>query len=141
MTKAEIIALAERCEGAEGPDRELDANIYQALHPHMHPIKALPVGRFFNPSRISERIAAQYITSGTALAPYYTASLDAAMTLVPSGFLWTMDSWEGSRWSAGIWRDRRWLVHTSEKRTSKTPALALTSASLRAIAEGMEDEG
>lgn len=123
MTKAEIIALAERVERAEGPDRWLDSDI--ALSQGWH---QLPGDNWIGPH-------------AEIVVPDYTASLDAAMTLVPSGFLWTMDSWDGSRWSAGIWRDRRWLVHTSEKRTSKTPALALTSASLRAIAEGMEDEG
>ena len=111
MIKADLIALAERVERAEGPSFTFELEIFRAINPQ---------------------------ATRHSIPNNYTASLDAAMTLVPHGFLWTMDSWEGSRWSAGIWRDRRWLVHTSEKRTSRTPALALTAASLRAIAEEMD---
>jgi hypothetical protein len=120
MTKAEIIALAERCEGASAAQQdELIDDAWDVLGPIRHWTAE-------QAARIAEMLDAEAYES-------------AAMILVPHGLLWTMDSWEGSRWSAGIWCDRRWLVHTSEKRTSKTPALALTSASLRAIAEGMEE--
>jgi hypothetical protein len=63
---AALLALAERCEAATGPDRELDKAIFDAL-----PFDALPKG--------IEGIAR------------YTASLDAAMTLVPEGALWEVD--------------------------------------------------
>lgn len=55
-----LVELAERCEKASGPDREIDLDIARAL-------KAFdPKHRF-------------------AVAPF-TGSLDAAMTLVPDGY-------------------------------------------------------
>ncbi len=76
--------------------------------------------------------------------PAYTASLDAAKTLVPEGFGWTVGdkspwpsiAWceiEGLPWKAGYgWAvDRRLMVEAA------TPALALTAASLRARAASL----
>jgi hypothetical protein len=66
--------------------------------------------------------------------PPLTASLDAAMSLVPEGCLWTMDSWSARGWSAGIWRPRTrsWLINTDRDRQSPTPAIALCAAALKA---------
>lgn len=72
-------------------------------------------------------------------SPSFTASLDAAMTLVPEGMFWTMDSWgpPGS-WKAGIWRPQKgWVVFNNP--SCATPALALTAAALRAI-EGTRND-
>lgn len=72
---SELTRLAECCEQATGPDRELSADIYGALHDYE--------------KRFNEEFGFhQYWKDGRWLAagqmPHYTASLDAAMTLVPN---------------------------------------------------------
>jgi hypothetical protein len=111
MSTTTLIEVAERCEAASGPDRLLDLDIASTL-----------------------KISALYRRAGqvTATWPDYTASLDAAMTLVPEG------------WAFGIGRgtDRSdtegwaWISPTDEGEiwTAATPALALTAACLRARA-------
>lgn len=65
MTRAEqLLALAERVERATGADRELDGDIFCALG-----LAQLIEGAF-----------------DAYRAPAYTASLDAALTLVPEGW-------------------------------------------------------
>lgn len=118
--------LAERCEKASGPDRELDIEI------------AIASGLYVKEKRGSDRKEWFYPTDGKGWrhSPYslgferlpsFTASLDAAMTLVPEGYDWavfrtngglTVHAWCGSR----------------EDVFSSTPALALCAAALRAIA-------
>jgi hypothetical protein len=58
-----LLDLAERCEKAEGPDRKLNRDIAQAVEGEVYPAWSI-----FNSSR-------------------YTASVDAALTLVPEGYL------------------------------------------------------
>ena len=61
------------------------------------------------------------------------AFVDAALMMVPDGVLWTMNSWEGpSRFSAGLWVGSRFIVYADKEKAASTPALALTSAILRA---------
>jgi hypothetical protein len=64
----DLLQLADRCEKATGPDRQLDADIFTAL-------KLVP-----------DRKHDGY--------PFYafTQSLDAAMTLVPEGEDWAVGS-------------------------------------------------
>lgn len=80
------------------------------------------IGRLINPQ-----------ATRLSVFPAYTASLDAAMSLVPEGCLWTMDSWSARGWSAGIWRPRTrsWLINTDRDRQSPTPAIALCAAALK----------
>ena len=59
--------LAERCEAATGPDRELDLRIEAAINPEY-------AGLDEEHARFLTRYGGH---------PSYTASLDAAMTLVP----------------------------------------------------------
>jgi hypothetical protein len=110
----DLLKLAERCEQASGPDLDLSHDIARALVGH----------------------------SGYKYQPY-TASLDAAMTLVPEG-------WQGDRlsWWAGCeascvliethlvgdeWvREAGWLGRVEGE--AATPALALCAAALRARA-------
>lgn len=65
----------------------------------------------------------------------YTGSLDAAMTLVPADYLWTVGS-TGTQW-AFVWGDDEW--DRKRRAAAATPALALTAAALRALA-AMEDK-
>ena len=125
--------LATRCEAASGADREMDADILEATGGCAH--------------RETERYVCQDDSGFTCLrcgkdtygerVPKFTASLDAAMTLVPEG------------WAANIIRtaDKRfgnanlyWFRgnnHVPAKKAhgaAATPALALTAACLKARA-------
>ncbi len=103
-----LLALAARCENATGPDRELDADIALTQGWTEHPGDNW-IGPF-----------------GQIAVPYYTASLDAAVTLVPGPAWW--------------WVEAQPLVHGAylsgcgDERVARgtTPALALCCAALRA---------
>ncbi len=97
--KAELEALAVRCEAATGPDRELDALIND-------------------------------IAGRRPTMPAYTASLDAAMTLVPEGYLYGIGNPEGAA-HAVVSESPDALIDPVK---AATPALALCAASLRALA-------
>jgi hypothetical protein len=125
MTTTTLIEMAERCEGLTGPDRETDEAIERALPPTDARIQLPSLwnerAAKFHGSRIGEYDGDDYIPAA------YTASLDAAMTLVPEGYDWavfhtngglTIHAWCGSR----------------EDIFAATPALALTAACLRARA-------
>lgn len=117
---ATLLALAERVEALSGPDREVDAKIADAIH-WDDPIV--------------------YEDDPRLLA--FTASLDAAMTLVPEGWNWMagnrdqplarayVNNGELAFVGAGMRRNpnRQWY-----ETTAATPALALTAAALRAHA-------
>jgi hypothetical protein len=59
--------------------------------------------------------------------PYYTTSLDAALTLVPEGAIWTISCGDGEPGFAFIDTGGR-----IEEHDAATPALALCIAALRA---------
>lgn len=101
-----LIELAERCEKASGPDREIDIDIQQVIG------GAIPTG-----------FQMQY--EGVRL-PGYTASLDAAMMLVPEGMAIEL------AWNAARLADAR--VGWKRPGIAKSPALALCAAALRARA-------
>lgn len=72
-------------------------------------------------------------------APRYTTSLDAALTLVPEGMYWFVDSdFRTSSPQAGVSRmdDEEYIFGAK----ASTPALALSAAGLKARA-AMEKEG
>ena len=95
-----LTELAERCEKATGPDRELDLAIYDWLRENAGHLPSLS-------------------------PPLFTASLDAAMTLVPEGTEVAMQSFGGPGPMA--------LVKPNERFVSgKTLPLALCAAALRA---------
>lgn len=102
MTLDDLIA---RVEAADGPDRELDAEI--------------------------GRIAAERFLGYIPPEPQrgcirYTASLDAAMTLRPEGAVWKVEDHPVYGISA---------VVQDQQSYAATPALALTAAALRARKE------
>lgn len=128
----DLNSLADRLEKATGPDRELDGDIAAAFG-QLHG----PGGGFCNDEN------GDY-WSTEQLANPFTASLDAAMTLIP----------EQSRNSPGEW----WSVERSAKQSAHpphvmasawvygaprvyaaTPALALAAAALRARAQNTGD--
>jgi hypothetical protein len=129
--RADILALASRVEAAGGADRALDGAIATALgwtEVHASFLRA-DLGR------------PPGVIDWWDHVPSYTASLDAALSLVPEGLAWTLGQnvhhhyWlasansinaDGAPFSVGNG------THT------KYPALALTAAALRAIAEEVD---
>lgn len=110
MTKAEIIALAERCEAAEGPNFALELEIFRAINPQ---------------------------ATSRSVPPNYTASLDAAMTLVPIDRTAMGDVLRKAMRALGdkfALHMRRW---PENENYTEWLARFTTAASLRAIAEEM----
>ncbi len=138
----EIEKLAERIGAATGPDRELDAEIFHAIGAPVpfqfaNKLIALEFNDVENAyfARVSDDMQVRYSP------PHYTASLDAAMSLVPEGAglnisrYWIASN-KGPVWSAEIAQGG---VPDNPRRVSDcydtpTPALALCAAALRARA-------
>jgi hypothetical protein len=97
-----LLELAARCEAAAGPSFALDIEIAYAIN---HPLEGL--------------------------AKPYTASIDAARTLVPEEHDLFLMQGHGEKASAAT--PHRQSAITDE-RSAATPALALCAASLRARA-------
>ena len=110
-----LLQLADRCEKAEGPDRELDAAIELAL------------GTF------SDFTANEAKVLAGGLCREYSASIDAAMTLVPDKYQdrFLIDA-------HGAWLGPDYMYFTEGEADfngqAPTPALALCAAALRARA-------
>jgi hypothetical protein len=124
----QLIELAERCEKATGPDRELDAEI--ACHA---PICQADYVRSASPANRRGMVTRHFNGGGrgTFVCDSYTASLDAAMTLVPEGaelVTLVLINSAGRMPSAGIDGGEH-ISHAA------TPALALCAAALRARAK------
>lgn len=115
-----LLALASRCEAATGPDRELDEAIATAIYPGIR--------------RVADRWCLHDVH---VRIEGYTASLDAAMTLVPEGWYLDLHDWrwtDDPRWIAslqGITKGERWAGASG---CGPAPAVALCAASLRARA-------
>ena len=109
-TAAELIALAERCEREE-PSAALNFAIWEAVY-----ARRAPVGTFEE-----------------WVAPAYTASLDAAVTLVPDGWSWFCEGPASISAAAHIWNPSA-RASAEYRSLAKTPALALCAAALRARA-------
>jgi len=102
----DLTRLAEMCEGAEGPSYDLEKKIAEAV--------GYPA----------------------IVPPAYTASLDAAVTLVPEGWYWRAG--HGVLWAGWAHLNRKHSDHCDRddehSAHAETPALALCTASLRARA-------
>ena len=138
--------LADRCEAASGPDRELDIAIALALPVWTYCDKP---GRFFNAGPYYEGAADRIgfksfddslqSLPGNApdmMMPRFTDSLDAAMTLVPEGHEWLRKSPN----TMTVYRrpsDEEWANHIDG--AGATPALALCAAALRAQSIARKD--
>jgi hypothetical protein len=134
MTDPEIAAIVAKIEAATGPDRDIDGWITCAIDPDRQTIVDHVPGQFpqepiYGPIRcIMEETGgkdgADYIA-----APAYTASIDAAMSLVPDNARLQFQSFGGP--------GPMWLVSPNERYVSAaTPALALCAAALRAHLQG-----
>ena len=116
--KDELLKLAERVEALDGPDREVDEAIFWFLYPR---------GTFDMPEQA--RCVPSHIQS---VIPQYTASLDAAMSLVPECREWHAGKHFKGGGSAYILCSK--VLRDPIYATAATPALALVAASLRALA-------
>lgn len=136
MTDQSIPSLIERLEKASGPDRDLDGAIAVAVGPwtERHGLPGPWVSKGPNHA-INE-------------APHFTASLDAALTLVPEGWIVVSmkngdldrkyyDIRASTKWSVIIARNGHKLEAPSEvltfpSATHESPAIALCIAALKA---------
>lgn len=122
-----LTTLIERIEKAEGPDWSIDRAIFEAL--------CLPDKMFGSKveSWFSDGFAAYGCNTADGIrhlnainAPNFTASIDAALTLLPEDYDWIVAGTNG-----GL------TVHaccgSTKEYFGDTPALALLSAILRAI--------
>lgn len=106
-----LVELAERIEKATGPDRELDREIANGVIGW--PMFAIPVNPIWR----------------------YTASLDAAMTLVPEG--WFLN---------GVYENGEGRTYATLRKcnlaaaVAATPALALCAAALKARAQAKDSK-
>lgn len=131
--------LAERVEALEGPSREVDAEILVAIDwrwPDHEEGDITP--KIVSDKRGLEWLTGRMLNSNSSIwrnLPSPTASLDAAMSLVPEG--WAIDLRTFVTAPGAIA-----MVHPGERPTetarAATPALALTAAALRAIASQKE---
>jgi hypothetical protein len=132
---SKLLALADRIERATRPDRELDCTIYRALgwEPVANPTSAGGLaGRWQRGGEMTMPSA----------PPAYTASLDAAMTLVPEGLHFGCGSCDATT------RAWAWCGDTPSSADedlqvahAATSALALTAAVLRARAASAIEAG
>ncbi len=125
-----LTELAARVEGAEGPNRDIDAEIAPLTGLRMAE-EGHPLGRCC------------YDQNGRGVPlPAFTASLDAALTLVPEGWFILVSDWQASilrklgPWQAVLTRNRDDMRTVFDGRSdhAATPALALCAAALRARA-------
>lgn len=123
MTKDELLALADKVEALEGPSREVDCWIENRLGlARFVPDRPSPFGEGWLDKRVEPRP--------------YTASLDAAMTLVPEGWVLRLSQIRFGMWQVELWQgDKSFKTDPDVRSIAATPALALTAASLRALAQ------
>jgi hypothetical protein len=139
---SDLLKLAERCEAAAGHDRELDVELAVVAGLIRDP--EFERGYFYgagnNCDYVLERGDYDHGNNAPEL-PYYTASLDAAMQLVPEG--WgriELGRYVGGgeagadRWCSITTGDIESDVGDVEAENCATEALALCAAALKARA-------
>jgi len=147
MTRAQLEALAARVEAAQGADRELDEAVARATGWDTECGEL-----WWTPAQVAERrrLKVSRWRHQPVSLPAYTASLDAAASLVPSGWrvsqvgewdhdtLRTRGPWFAILIPAGKSDDFSWVTKARCNHAA-TPALALTAAALRARAMEASD--
>ncbi len=127
-----LLALAERCEQAAGPDRGLDAAIMCAFYGYTIHKDSNPAEGHFAFWEGEPEKSKCVNCSGWARV---TEHLDAAVTLVPEGWGWAISTTGGGLPCAyghppGNGLAVRWIDDTP----AATPALAMCAFALRARA-------
>ncbi len=144
-TMDELMKLAARCEVVAGPDWALDKAIFSALFPDHVPSPIVIEGYGWR-----DDTGGWWLATGedartppkTVYPNRYTASLDAAMTLVPEGWSVSIGHLPGVNWKVRAHlRDHRsgsltkeGHSHIWEEGHHTTFTLALCAAALRARA-------
>ena len=124
----EWLALAERCEAASGPDRELDALAHWA---DLFPRKMLECTPMYDSyiatkwSALESDNVAAFLKGATV--PPYTASIDSAMTLVGDEIVTIDLKLRDGMWRCGMF-DKNSLGHVGK---AATKPLAILAAALR----------
>ena len=120
---SDLESLIERLAALSGPDREVDARIAAAV--------GLPHGTL----TFGEDGGKVY-RSVVEIAPRYSESIDAALSLVPPGYYWSFDSR-----GCAIVSDKEPRLEPGAVGTClghQSPAIALCIAALRARAQAEE---
>jgi hypothetical protein len=149
MSAAVLRELADRVERASGLDRHIDGLIWQSIEPQHDYVM------FGEVSQVLYR-RDPHDSGAFDAPPPFTASIDAAMTLVlveewtlnleqwPSPMVAVNREYSGNwPWGRDAWRatlTHDWGAFGQVSVISATPALALTAAALRARAHLIEKE-
>lgn len=112
--REELMALAARVEALSGPDREVEIAIWRLCDP------------------IGQKNPTAYPLPWGGL---YCSSLDAALSLVPEGWEFTVGLDAGEGWACVMPAGGIYPAELEKDGYATTPALALTAAALRALAE------
>jgi hypothetical protein len=132
MTLPELIAALE---AATGPSRQLDAEIARAVYAPDGRVKQSPFNGewcVYHPT--------QDRTLDRVRVLQFTASIDAALTLVPEGWVWAVHGPDSGNLAYACLCDRDviqppepWLeTYPTQESHAATPAIALCIAALRA---------
>jgi len=121
MSDTEEKALIGRLEALEAPCRKVDMLI-----------ETLQTGNRQHPYLVGINIDDKPDAGRTTYpTPRYTASIDAAMTLVPEGSEWNIEKWAKNGVYTKHAKASAW-VPGAERAYAVTPAIALCIAALRA---------
>jgi hypothetical protein len=142
-----LIELAERCEAATGPDRELDALIDVSCRVGLPTMPEWVWRNFPNNWRARPDNRVEVFNKdglgGIHWEPQkFTASLDVVLTLVPEGWFWRAGRTSAFQAWAGVNRTHPDHCDKNDEFFARreywepmwTPVLALASAALRARA-------
>lgn len=128
MGKAELLELAERVEKLEGQDDEVDLAIAVWCYEN-----GGIAGVNYDPKLWIERNGGEF-----------TASMDAALSLVPEAFRFILDKRPAAAVRSDGYRAVVWhapiVLYEKMGVWARTPALALTAAALRARATTLPGE-
>lgn len=87
----DFLDLSQRCKLLEKPDRELDADLARAtgwIHKCNTEQWGVGAPHWWKDNRCQGEIIGHWHSGDRTSLPFFTASIDAAITLVPEGFMW-----------------------------------------------------
>jgi hypothetical protein len=130
-----LLELAERCENATEPDRELDACILAATSDGLRVAHASEINN--DDVVAGDVICTRGFVGSSVSAPRFTASLDHAVKLIPDGWAWLVEYVGVEPYppcAADLWVPAQREDGSNFPRCrvdAATPALALCVAALR----------
>jgi hypothetical protein len=128
-----LMALAERVEAAEGPSYALDCEIWDATYPGERQAR---FDKMCSEGPYRGRLGPADMDGYVQPLRAFTASIDAAMTLVPEGwgFKAEHNMGHGTTFTVGHVGANKMYDRPEGWAKAATPALALAAAALRAKA-------